>query len=682
MTNDEILEHFSSDSEFRAILDHWGPNSDLARRFCRLARAVHNVGLDWYHVQAMRKARFGRKNHDNQNAQSVAGYISVSDNSVHIKSNDTWQGTAIESIPSDYYTVLDNARVQEIEIELTTEWDGIPHDLRRDSSNGPPGGLWPDEYLDCESESGQDNDARSVEASPHHSLNTILYGPPGAGKTYATFRRCVEICDGKKSLKDEDVGDRYRKLVKEGRVEFVTFHQSYGYEEFVEGLRPQTDTLDTEDRSSAGFRLHAEDGVLKRIAERARKVPARSATPFTLDHRRVFKMGLGNPTAASEQGIFQECVDNGCVLLGWGGNVDWSDPTFGQYNNILERWKIEDDRATGYDSNVKFIHCFRNTLTKNDLIVVPTSQQRFRAVGEVTGAYEFSQRDDGIYPHRRNVHWLWVDTEGTPFLEIYDFQITPQTIYQLSSQNLKKDRLIRYASRTEESVSVQPHVLVIDEINRGNISKVFGEAITLVEEDKRAGSPNEISVTLPYSGKSFSLPPNLYILGTMNTADRSIALLDTALRRRFDFEELAPKPELLEEAARACKIDLPAVLKAMNERLEWLLSRDHLIGHAWLIAARSKEDVDRIMRRKIIPMLAEYFHEDWSRVRAVLGGGNEFIEMEKLGAPPAMDNADIGEDRYRWTIRENFWKDAYHRLITGKPRQADSSDDGSEVDSA
>lgn len=307
-------------------------------------------------------------------------------------------------------------------------------------------------------------------------LNIILYGPPGTGKTYATRKRCVSICDDVDGdFSDDDVQNRYEELVDEEQVEFVTFHQSYGYEEFVEGLRPRAGD------GTAGFTLVAEDGVLKRIAERAR---------------------------------------------------------------------------------------------------------------EANGA---------------------------------------------------------------------PHVLVIDEINRANVSKVMGELITLLEEDKREGAPNEIGVTLPHSRRRFTLPPNLHILGTMNTADRSIALLDTALRRRFTFEELAPDPDKL---SNVDGVDLPKVLRAINERLEWLHDRDHLIGHAWFMSASDREGIDRIMRNKIIPLIAEYFYDDWTKVQAVLGGGRDFVQSRKLSPPPGIED-DAGDDRYRWTIRDTFDDDAYDRLISG-----------------
>ena len=226
----------------------------------------------------------------------------------------------------------------------------------------------------------------------------------------------------------------------------------------------------------------------------------------------------------------------------------------------------------------------------------------------------------------------------------------------------------RIAERARESEDRLPHVLVIDEINRANVSKVLGELVTLLEEDKREGAPNETAITLPYSGESFTLPANLHVLGTMNTADRSIALLDTALRRRFEFDEMLPRPELLETMDG---IDLPAVLRAINARLEYLIDRDHLIGHAWFMGAETKADVDHIMRRKIVPLIAEYFHDDWNKVRAVLGGSGDFVRRERLPSPPGLDE-DTGEERYRWTVQDSFKDGAYDRLVSGKAPDAET----------
>ena len=497
-------------------------------------------------------------------------------------------------------------------------------------------------------------------------LNTILYGPPGTGKTYATARRCVEICDGpaERDRADQEVRDRYQALLKDGRVEFITFHQSYGYEEFVEGLRPDTGGDEADGAAGPGFRLIATEGVLKRIAERARKVAEVTDRTFELADRRIFKMSLGNPADPEQQGIFGECIANDYVVLGYGGDVDWSDERNGNPDRILARWRENDPNATRKDPNVSFVNQFRNTMRAGDLVIVPRGFQHFRAVGEVTGPYRFVPRDDGGYFHRRAVHWYWHDAEtGMPISEIYDRPLTVPTIYKLDKSGIRLERLQRYLDHVEGSGRPSPHVLVIDEINRANVSKVMGELVTLLEEDKREGRANEVAVTLPHSRRSFTLPANLHILGTMNTADRSIALLDTALRRRFDFEELPPDPERLRDAANETGIDLPEVLRAMNERLEWLIDRDHLIGHAWLMGTRTKEDVDRAMRRKIIPLIAEYFYDDWEKVRAVLGGTGDFVQRKKLDPPPGL--VDPGENRYRWKVRKRFKKVSYEQLVAG-----------------
>ena len=501
---------------------------------------------------------------------------------------------------------------------------------------------------------------------PVMPLNTILYGPPGTGKTYASARRCVEICDGSAERSDEKIRDRYRKLVDQGRVEFITFHQSYGYEEFVEGLRPDTGGGAEENEDGGpGFRLVATDGVLKRIADRARNAAGPTETPFDFAGRRIFKMSLGDPADPEQHGIFGECIENGYMLLGYGGNVDWSEDRFDDPQAILERWRDVDPEASGHDPNVKFIRQFRAKVQEGDVVIVPSASglDRFRAVGEVVGSYQFVPRDDGSYPHRRAVRWHWHDTEeGMPISEIYDKSLTRPTIYELKRTDVQLERVQDYLGSEQRL----PHVLVIDEINRANVSKVMGELVTLLEEDKREGAANEVAVTLPHSHKRFTLPANLHIVGTMNTADRSIALLDTALRRRFDFEELAPDPGKLSHAWDKTGIDLPAVLRAMNERLEWLIDRDHLIGHAWLMKARTQEDVDHAMRRKIIPLIGEYFYDDWEKVRAVLGGTGDFVQRGPLPPPPGLD--DPGEARYRWTVREPpFKKEAYGRLISGVP---------------
>ena len=178
--------------------------------------------------------------------------------------------------------------------------------------------------------------------------------------------------------------------------------------------------------------------------------------------------------------------------------------------------------------------------------------------------------------------------------------------------------------------AVRPRVLIIDEINRGNVSRIFGELITLIEPSKRAGMPEQLQVTLPYSNDRFSVPKNLYLIGTMNTADRSLATLDIALRRRFSFLEMPPRPELLREVTIA-GVNLERLLLVINQRIEALLDRDHAIGHACFMSLKNGEPLDKlasVFKIQIVPLLQEYFFEDWERIAWVLNDhrkpSNEF----------------------------------------------------------
>ena len=393
--------------------------------------------------------------------------------------------------------------------------------------------------------------------------------------------------------------------MEEGRVRFITFHQSYGYEEFVEGIRPRTE--------GGQIAYDVEDGILKEMAAAAR---------------------AGNVSTTS-----------GASSRGTSFEIVWS-----KLQKRAQQQPVVRTRTSGKEYVLAPAH--------DGIVLVPKKFGTERKFGkkDARKLWDSGYRED---PH---------DAPTTTISEVFGtgrhgsyLWIVYNEMWQLGYGGGCGDR-----QASEALTRATNFVLVIDEINRANISKVMGELITLLEEDKREGAENEVSVTLPYSREPFTLPKNLHILGTMNTADRSIALLDTALRRRFRFEEMSPKPELLKDAAKTTKVDLPGVVSAINERLEYLVDRDHLIGHAWFMDADDRSDVDAVMRYKIIPLIAEYFYDDWSIDSSSPGGTNDFVVGEQIGPPPGLDST-VGKDRYRWTVQETFAEDAYERLIAGRP---------------
>jgi len=218
---------------------------------------------------------------------------------------------------------------------------------------------------------------------------------------------------------------------------------------------------------------------------------------------------------------------------------------------------------------------------------------------------------------------------------------------------------------------VPKYVILIDEINRGNISKIFGELITLIEPSKRLGADDEIIVELPYSKEKFGVPSNLYIIGTMNTADRSIALMDTALRRRFEFVEMMPEYNNLKEVAG---IDIGQMLKTINERIEYLYDRDHTIGHAYFIDVAGMEALANAFKNKILPLLQEYFYDDWEKIRLVLGD-SQFIKEKKPSSDLFKSGTDYINDKILYEIdKEAFYdKQNYLKIYNLTSRQADEA---------
>jgi hypothetical protein len=553
---------------------------------------------------------------------------------------------------SEYREVLDLA--MELKRVMAEEWQWQPRDL------------W-----DVHALIGSETDVPKFTNTPeeptmdareatHEPTNLILYGPPGTGKTFATAEEALSLCGEEIPSDRNELMATYRRLAEAGRIEFVTFHQSYAYEEFVEGLRP----VQGED-DAAGFHLQPEPGVLRRVARRAETSTGSGEAAFTIGDRQVFKMSIGEAANPDDAHLFEEAIAGGYTLLGF-EDIDWTDDQFANRSEIIEAVKahgvLQGGEPNAMSGRVQMPFIFRNWVKPGDIIVVSKGNSLFRAIGEVTGEYQFVPREGGDYGHRRAVRWLWVDRTGVPVSEIYSRNFTMKSIYQLTPADLNVPALERYiaSQQTEGAGAPQAFVLIIDEINRANVSKVMGELITLLEPDKRIGSTNELRIRLPYSRDMFGLPPNLHLIGTMNTADRSIALLDTALRRRFKFREVAPEPLLLGDAEQATGLPLIAFLSTINDRIEYLLDREHRIGHAYFINCRSRVDVDAAMRNAIIPLLQEYFFEDLSRVAVVLGerNGGGFLGCRQIKDPLGESDA-----RDSWIVLPEFAEDAYDRCV-------------------
>lgn len=502
-------------------------------------------------------------------------------------------------------------------------------------------------------------------------LNQILFGPPGTGKTFTTVAKALEILDPTCVLaKPEDATEdarrarlkaRFDELADEGLIQFVTFHQSFSYEDFIEGIRAESDP------ETQQLRYVVADGIFKKVCEAARARVVRQADlegALDLSGRRVWKLSLGD--YLTEGHIFTECMERGTALMGFGAGANFSACRTRQ--DIVREFANAGEPHESADYPVTAVNTFVLQMKPGDLIVVTEGNLKFRAIGEITGDYRWVDRGGADhYTQGRPVRWLRVYDPALPYEQLMSNRFSQMTVYELRPGSVDLEKLQRLlAPLPETSEPPQPRVLIIDEINRGNVSRIFGELITLIEPSKRTGEPEALSVTLPYSKDTFSVPSNVFLIGTMNTADRSLSGLDIALRRRFHFTEMPPRADVL-TGIEVEGLDISELLAIMNQRIELLLDRDHQLGHTYFLPLRTTPTLDRlasIFRSQVIPLLQEYFFEDWQRIAWVLNDhrkspGFQFVARATYSAAQLLGpEVDVAADTKLWRIDA----DAFHRL--------------------
>lgn len=458
-----------------------------------------------------------------------------------------------------------------------------------------------------------------------HPLNQILYGPPGTGKTYNSINTALEIID------DEDTraiasNGRYAvkalfdKKVKEGQIVFTTFHQSMSYEDFIEGIKPEVEENEDGIRTVV---YDIKDGLLKSVSKRAiseyYKFREKRNEAAPLDRLSVFEDAWNYLVE-----LIQSRIDtNKSMVLETLTEKKIDVLSITNQGNLMLKPQVEGalEYTVSFTRTKKLFDAFPN------LNVIKNIDKEFRTV--IGGS------NSTAYWSVVNFLNTWVDKHGKMVLQ----KEQPTTAID--------EKLITFDQEVVKKHINEPvkrYVLIIDEINRGNVSAIFGELITLIEDSKRAGRDEGLEVTLPYSKQKFSVPPNLYIIGTMNTADRSVEALDTALRRRFAFKEMMPQPDLIRTSGALKEtdgalivdeqyiIDLTAVLEIINKRIKMLLDVDHQIGHSYLINVKSLKDLVHAFNNCIIPLLKEYFYHDEEKIALVLGEGFIGAQEEEIAA--------------------------------------------------
>ena len=439
--------------------------------------------------------------------------------------------------------------------------------------------------------------------------NVVLYGAPGTGKTYDVPELAVRLCDPAFMAAEpsrEEIVSRYNQLKTEKRIAFTTFHQSLDYEDWIEGLRPVVN-----ENSQVTYEI--ESGIFKKLCEEAERPVVKDKQVGIADNAVVWKVSLAG---TGDNPVRSDCMKNSYIRIGWDG--------YGPVISDETDWSIYNGEGK------QILDAYINKMKVGDIVMSCYSSQTIDAIGVVVGDYEFEDKFPN-YKRVRRVNWL-VKNINENIVEMNDGKtMTLGTVYRLNSITLDnvKSILEKYDTSSKMEENDKAYVMVIDELNRGNVSKVFGELITLLEADKRKGRINAESVVLPYSKKAFHIPNNVYLIATMNTADRSLGSLDYAIRRRFAF--IAEKPfglevdgfdeDLFEKVSslfvknfdeyKESGWDQTLKLESADTLSEEYKPEDVWIGHSYFLM-QDEEGEDNTSNRllyEIIPLLEEYVRD-------------------------------------------------------------------------
>ena len=439
--------------------------------------------------------------------------------------------------------------------------------------------------------------------------NVVLYGAPGTGKTYDVPEFAVRLCDPAFMAAEpsrEEIVSRYNQLKTEKRIAFTTFHQSLDYEDWIEGLRPFVN-----ENNQVTYEI--ESGIFKKLCEEAERPVVKDKQVGIADNAVVWKVSLAG---TGDNPVRSDCMKNSYIRIGWDG-----------YGPVISD---ETDWSVYNGEGKQILDAYINKMKIGDIVMSCYSSQTIDAIGVVVGDYEFEDKFPN-YKRVRRVNWL-VKNINENIVEMNDGKtMTLGTVYRLNSITLDnvKSILEKYNTSSKMEENDKAYVMVIDELNRGNVSKVFGELITLLEADKRKGRVNAESVVLPYSKKAFHIPNNVYLIATMNTADRSLGSLDYAIRRRFAF--IAEKPfglevegfneELFElvsslfvknlDEYKESGWDLTMKLESADTLSEEYKPEDVWIGHSYFLMQDEEENdntTDRLLC-EIIPLLEGYVRD-------------------------------------------------------------------------